>query len=600
MNSQPEQINNRIQALRDAMKRNQIAAYIVSGGDAHLSEYAADRWTGRRYLTGFTGSAGTVVVTHKKAGLWTDSRYFLQGASQLEGTVVELYKEETEGVPTIKEFLSAELAAGETVGWDSACFSVKQSEELSQYLHNFELKTTTVDLLDEIWQDRPEVPKGKLFLHPIEYAGEQTADRIGRIRMAVKKEGADTLLITMLDELCWAFNIRGGDVAFNPVGVGYGYISQERAILFVYPEKVSQELQAQLSGQGVELCNYEEFVSFLTNEPNHGKVLIDKDRTAQLLYHTLKQRGTTEFVFATSPINPMKSVKNSAEVAGVKRAMVRDGVALTRFFIWLEQALQSGEEVTEYSAGRKLTEFRAKQPLYVGDSFDTICGYKGNGAIVHYRAPEEGSNKLEPHGILLLDSGGQYLDGTTDITRTFALGDVTDRQRTDYTLVLKGHISLALALFPQGTRGNQLDILARKALWDRGLSYGHGTGHGVGVFLNVHEGPQNFRTDNNPSPMLLGTITSNEPGLYRTGEYGIRIENLVLTVEKMQTEFGTFYGFETLTRCYLDNTLVDTSLLSSQEIEWYNQYQEEVYKALAPELSEEERTWLANKTQPLA
>ena len=599
MNANPNTINQRVEQMRQAMQRHGINAFIVPGSDAHLGEYTPERWTGRRYMSGFTGSAGTVVITAHKAGLWTDSRYFLQGARQLEGTVVALFKDGEPETPSITRFLIDELPAGSVVAWDSACYSVREAEELTEQLANFGIQTAAADLLNEIWTNRPDVPANPFFEHPLEYAGEATDERIARIRQEISRHGAKAIVLTMLDELCWAFNIRSCDVAFNPVGVGYGFIGEHEAVLFTLPEKVPAPLRASLEAKGISVRAYEEFIPYLAQAAATGvKVFVDKGRTSQLAFETLRDGGAA-FVWGTSPVTLMKSVKNSAEIAGIKRAMVRDGVALTRFFIWLKDALARKEKISEYDAGIRLTAFRAQQEKYVSDSFDTICGYKGNGAIVHYRAEKETANLLEPEGILLLDSGAQYLDGTTDITRTFALGNTTEQQRRDYTLVLKGHIALARARFPQGTRGNQLDILARKPLWDLGLSYGHGTGHGVGVFMNVHEGPQNFRTDNNPSEMLLHTFTSDEPGLYRTGEYGIRIENLILTVEKEKTEFGTFYGFETLTLCCLDNRLVVPDMLTKEETEWYNAYQETVYQTLKDALSPEEAAWLREETKPL-
>lgn len=595
----PTMIKERIERMRQVMKAQNVQAYIIPGGDAHLGEYVPERWTGRRYMSGFTGSAGTVVITADKAGLWTDSRYFLQGAEQIQGSGLELYKEEIPGFPTIEEFFVQELKKGERVAIDPQCYSWAAAQELEGYLHNFEIELVYSDLLDLVWTDRPQVPRNPFFEHPEKFAGEKTSLRLERIRKAIAAKGANATLITMLDELCWAFNIRGNDVDFNPVGVGFGYIGSDKAILFAYAEKVPEPLKKTLQQEGIEVQDYETYPEFLrTLGREERKIFVDRKRTSMLAYLCLSGQKAS-FVFGDSVITHMKSIKNEAEIAGVKRSMIRDGVALTRFFMWLEKALNSNEQVTEYSAGEKLTQFRAQQESYVCDSFDTICGYKGNGAIVHYRAQEDTANALEPRGILLVDSGAQYLDGTTDITRTIALGQVTDQQKQDYTLVLKGHIDLATAQFPQGTRGNQLDILARKALWDRGLHYGHGTGHGVGVFMNVHEGPQNFRMDNNPTPMSLHTFTSNEPGLYRAGMYGIRIENLVLTVEKSQTEFASFYGFETLTMCYLDNNLVDKKLLTLQEIEWYNNYQRQVYETLSPALNNEERAWLYNKTAPL-
>lgn len=590
-------INQRIEDLRQAMKSHHIDAYIIPSGDAHLSEYTPDRWKSRTWISGFTGSAGTAVVTADKAFLWTDSRYYLQAGEELQGSEMILQRSDEPDTPSIEQYLSTTLSSGATVGVDAACYSVAEFAPLRQSLSHHGISLDgQYDLIDLIWSDRPGVPSNPFYIQKVEFAGERTCDRIVRIRQEYRKYGAEAVVINMVDELCWSFNIRGNDVSYNPVGIGFGFIDDEHAYLFALPEKVPADVRQSLEGEGVEIRPYDDFYSFIAALPASLKVFYDSKRTSQRVLELLGQRPV---IAGDSVISHLKSIKNEAEIAGIHRAMHRDGVALTRFFIWLEQALKEGKHVDEYSAGEVLTQFRAKGDLYVSDSFGTICGYKGHGAIVHYSATPESAYTLAPEGMLLLDSGGQYADGTTDITRTIALGEVSEQQKRDYTLVLKGHISIATAQFPKGTRGNQLDILARKALWDCGLSYGHGTGHGVGVFMNVHEGPQNIRTDNNPTPMHLHTFTSNEPGLYRADQYGIRIENLILTVEKEQTEFGTFYGFETMTLCYLDNALVQVDMLTDKERAWYNAYQEHVYQELKPLLTEEEAAWLRHKTQPL-
>ena len=590
-------INQRIDMLRQAMHSHQIDAYIIPSGDAHLSEYTPDRWKSRTWISGFTGSAGTALVTLSRAYLWTDSRYYLQAAKELDGSEMTLQRGDDPDTPTIEQYLSEHLKEGSVVGVDGACYSMAEYAPLSQSLANHGIKLVSqYDLIEEVWSDRPGVPTNTFYLQDVKYSGERTRDRLKRIRNAYQSYGAEAVAITMVDELCWSFNIRGNDVSYNPVGIAFGFIDDEQAYLFSLPEKISPELRQILSLEGIDVRDYETYYNFLHTLPDHLKVMIDPKRTTQRVREEL---GDRPVITGDSVITHLKSIKNDTEIAGIHRAMHRDGVALTRFFIWLENSLRQGDHVDEYSAGEQLQQFRAKQEHYVSDSFGVICGYQGHGAIVHYSATPESAYKLEPRGMLLLDSGGQYIDGTTDITRTIALGAVTDQQKIDYTLVLKGHIAIATARFPKGTRGNQLDILARKALWDRGLSYGHGTGHGVGVFMNVHEGPQNIRTDNNPTPMHLHTFTSNEPGLYRADQYGIRIENLILTVEKEQPEFGTFYGFATMTLCYLDNNLVEKSLLTDKEITWYNDYQELVYRELSPLLTSEESEWLRSKTLPL-
>lgn len=580
------------------MHKEHLNACIVPSSDAHLGEYTPEHWKGRSYLSGFTGSAGTLAVTETASGLWTDSRYFLQGAQQLEGTEIVLQKEGEPGVLSIEAYLAQHLKAGDKIGCDGKCFSQSEIERLTRYFDSFGIELETDhDLLNEhVWPHRPEIPAGEFFLHPEIYSGETTAKRLTRIRQELAKHGANAIVMTMLDELAWAFNIRGKDVECNPVGVGYGFIGEHESVLFALEGKVSPLLDEALGREGVKVKPYDELWHYLAQLGENDRVLVDKGRMSNAVYRAISPAAKR--IEAVSVVTLMKSIKNEAEVKGVKESMLRDGVALTRFFIWLEETLAKGETPSEVAVGEKLTALRAEHEMYVCDSFDTICGYQDHGAIVHYRAAHPTAHNLRNEGVLLIDSGAQYLDGTTDITRTIALGPATpaEQLRTDYTLVLKGHIAIATAQFPIGTRGNQLDILARKALWDRGLHYGHGTGHGVGVFLNVHEGPQNIRMDNNPTPMSLGTLTSNEPGLYRAGEYGIRIENLILTVDKATTPFGQFLGFETLTLCYLDNRLVKKELLTAEELAWYNSYQQQVYTTIAPLLRPEEAAWLKEKT----
>lgn len=593
-------IHQRIEDLREAMKVNNIAAYIIPSSDGHLGEYTPEHWKSRAWISGFTGSAGSVIVTLEKAGLWTDSRYFLQGAQQLEGTPLALYKEGVAGVPSMEEFLAQELPQGAIIGCDGNCFSQAEIERLQNAFSPFGLSiNATQDLMATIWEDRPEIPTNEFFAHPEKYSGEATQLRTQRILTELRKRGANAIVLTTLDELAWAFNIRSCDVECNPVGVGYGFIGEKESVLFTIESKVSSSLREELAQQGVRIANYDEILPYLRALTSDVRIFVDKSRITHRLYLSLPSHCAK--IAGVSIVTLLKSYKNEVELEGERRCMLRDGVALTRLFIWLEDVLAQGSTPDEVEVGEKLTAFRAADPMYVCDSFDTICGYQDHGAIVHYRAEKATAHKIKNEGVLLLDSGGQYLDGTTDITRTVALGTQAPsaQLKHDYTLVLKGHIAIATAQFPEGTRGNQLDILARKALWDEGLSYGHGTGHGVGVFLNVHEGPQNIRMDNNPTPMAVGTFTSNEPGLYRSGQYGIRIENLIVTERRATTEFGDFLGFETITLCYLDNRLVEKSLLTDKEIAWYNNYQQMVYRAISPLLNESEAAWLKEKTQSI-
>ncbi len=593
------EIKNRLQALRKAMQTEGISAYIIPSADAHLSEYAPEHWLGRQWISGFTGSAGTMLVTLDKAFLWTDSRYFLQGAKELEGSTIELMKEGMVGMPSIGEYLKQNLKRGDVIAADGACASFGEALSLKRDFADFGLEyRLDKDLLEEAWTNRPEIPRKELFSQPAEFSGQTTADRLAIIRGELKKKGANATLITMLCELAWTFNIRGYDVAFNPVGVGFGYVSETEAVLFTFEEKVPQELREELKANGVRVVDYFTITDFISKLSQDVRLWLDPNRTTYRLYNAVPKH--CQVLQGVSVITMLKAVKTERELEGVRTTMVRDGVTLTRFWKWLEEYLAEGKTISEYDLGEKLTEFRAKGENYYGDSFDSIVGYQGNGAIVHYRAKEESSATIKQAGSLLLDSGGQYKDGTTDITRTVSLdGKPSAQLKRDYTLVLKGHIAIATAKFIEGTCGVQLDILARKALWEQGLNYGHGTGHGVGYFLNVHEGPQNIRTDLNPTPMKLGMITSNEPGLYRANEYGIRIENLIVTVLKEETEFGRFFGFETVTMCYLDNNMVDKSLLTEAELKWYNDYQEEVYQKVSPFLNEDEKAWLRQKTAKL-
>ncbi|MCE5227841.1 MAG: aminopeptidase P family protein [Porphyromonadaceae bacterium] len=591
-------IQQRISALREAMKHYNMGAYIIPSSDPHLSEYPADCWKSRQWISGFTGSAGTVVVTANKAGLWTDSRYFLQAARELEGSGIELYKMGLPETPGLPAFLLRNLQEHDTVGLDGQTYSVADAEELNRVLKNKKITMdVSRDLIQEIWKDRPSIPGGMLFELPVEYSGKATHDKIEAINTKLHEAGADGLVLCALDEIAWTFNIRGNDVEYNPVVVSYAFISEEETVLFILPGKITPEIVKNLRAEGVVLADYSKITSYLAKLKENTRLFIDPKKTNFALYNALPfSCGVIE---GTSPVAMLKSIKNEKEIEGFSNAMVRDGVALTRFYIWLEKSMAAGKTLTELSISEKLAEFRSKQSHYVSESFGTIAGYKDHGAIVHYEATPESNATLAPEGLLLIDSGAQYFDGTTDITRTIALGEPTEAMMKDFTRVLKGHISLAKCKFPQGTRGSQLDILARKALWDNGINYMHGTGHGIGHFLNVHEGPQSIRMEENPVALQPGMVISNEPGVYRTDEYGIRIENLILVREDSETEFGKFYGFETLTLCPIDRKLIITSQLSAREHAWLDKYHQMVYEKLSPFLTEEEKDWLKNKTAEL-
>ncbi len=582
----------RLNALRNEMKQAGITAFIIPGTDPHQSEYYASHWASRTWITGFDGSAGTAVVTAEQAGFWTASRYFLQAAQQLEGSGFDLFTEGIPGTPSIEQWLLDTLPQGATIAIDGTLFSTAQARALKQQFEQRGFRFVThFTPFDSIWTDRPLIPQNHLFIHEVEYSGESATDKIARTLQQVHQADADGLLLTALDEIAWLFNIRGTDVACNPVVICYAYIDDNRRILFVDSNKINETALQYLQQNSIESLPYQQVFDFVASLPATLRVFVDTKKTN----YTLLNRLSATAVEGQSPIILLKSIKNEVQLAGVRRAMIRDGVALVRFFRWLDENIDCGN-VTEISAAQKLYEFRAQQELFVGDSFGTIAGFNAHGAIVHYSATLESDATLAREGFLLLDSGGQYLDGTTDITRTVSLGILTPRQKRDFTLVLKGHIALATCHFPQGTRGAQLDVLARHFLWDNHLTYLHGTGHGVGHFLNVHEGPQNIRLEENPTPLMPGMITSNEPGLYRTGEYGIRSENLVLTVPDCENEFGAFYRFETLSLYPFDTEAIDISIMSTNEIEWLNNYHEMVYDRLCPYLTEEEQHWLRRKT----
>lgn len=588
-------INKRLAALREFMGEKGLHAFIIPSTDSHLSEYPASHWASREWISGFTGSAGTVVVTREKAGLWTDSRYFLQGAKELEGADIELFKEGLPSTPSIEEWLTSELGKGEYVGIDGTVYAAKEAMNLTHKLNMKGLHLISdYDPFSKIWNDRPEIPTNTIFVLPEKYAGEAAHKKIARICDAVEKNGAESLLVASLDTIAWIFNIRGNDVKCNPVAVSYAYISKEETVLFINPKKLTSEISDYLKAEGVTIAEYDKVFDYVSKLKT--PVCLDANKVTFKLYNTIPDG--CRIIDMPSPADLMKSIKNDTEVQGIRNAMERDGVALVRFFMWLEKAVPGGN-VTEIMIPEKLVEYRSQQKNFVGESFDTISGYGPNGAIVHYHVSNESSLPVKPEGLLLVDSGAQYFDGTTDITRTLAVGPLTDQMKKDYTMVLKGHINLATAIYPQGTRGSQLDILARKALWDEGLNYLHGTGHGIGHFLNVHEGPQNIRMNENPTTLQPGMVTSNEPGLYRAGQYGIRIENLIRTKHEMTTEFGDFYSFETLTLCPIDTTPIVKEMLTEKEIIWLNEYHKFVYDRLSPLLTEDEKQWLKEKTHEI-
>lgn len=590
-------IIDRIRRLRKEISDKGIDAYIVPSSDPHMSEYVAAHWEGRKWLSGFTGSAGTLVITQDSCGLWTDGRYYVQAEKQLEGTGIRLFKFGMEGVKSFTEWIADTLGQGECVGMDGKLFSVSQVRNMEKI---FSKKGILInkehDLLMGIWKDRPAIPRETVFVHDMVYAGRTAAQKIEDVREMMAQKGANYHLISSLDDIAWLYNIRGGDVAYNPVAISYALISEEKAWLFINEDKVSVPVREHLSDNGVEIEDYERIESYLSRLGRGDTILLDPQRVNSWLYDSIGREARIEEDTAITTI--LKAVKNQVEIENLKKAHIKDGVAMVKFLCWLDNNL-SKEEITEITVADKLEEFRSQQENYMGLSFPTIAGYGDHGAIVHYQADEESAYTLKPHGLLLIDSGCQYLEGTTDITRTIALGPTTPQQRSDYTLTLKGNIKLSRTRFLKGATGTNLDILARLYLWEHGIDYKHGTGHGVGYFLNVHEGPQSISPRISTVKLEEGMLVSNEPGVYREGSHGIRIENLLLVAGDIETEFGEFLRFEPVTLCPIDLAAVEPDLLDEEEKKWLNQYHERVYNTLGPLLDEKERLWLKDKTRAI-
>ena len=585
-----------LEALREAMQQSRVSAIIIPGTDAHQSEYVSDHWKMRDWVTGFTGSNGTAVVTLNDAGLWTDSRYFLQAEQQLADSGVSLHKEDIPGEPTITEWLAEQMDENDILGIDGTLFSLVKANELENFCGNHGFRIAPdFKPFDKIWANRPPRPQNPLFIHEEEFAGESVSSKIERTLGEVDRLGADSLFIAALDEIAWLFNIRSSDVAFTPVAISFAFISEDKKVLFVDDVKVSKEVKKYLKENGIEIQPYESVEVFLEKLPKLNCVLIDPNMVSD----TLARAIICDKLYTKSPIGGLKAIKNEVQIAGTHAAMERDGAALVKLFKWIEETVPSGT-VTERGVWEKGKEFRGEHPYYRGDSFGMICGYKEHGAIVHYSATEESDVTLKPEGLLLVDSGAQYIDGTTDITRTITLGNPTSDEIHDFTLVLKGHIAIATQIFPVGTRGSQLDALARQFMWKERKSYLHGTGHGVGHFLSVHEGPQNIRLNENPATMQVGMITSDEPGIYRAGKYGIRTEILTLVVpDTISEEFGEFLKFEPLTLYPYDKKLIDVSMLTDEELNWINEYHKKVEEHLSAHLDDAHKAWLKEKTSPI-
>lgn len=592
------EIELRLARLRELMKREHLSAFIFPSTDAHQSEYVADHWRGREWISGFNGSAGTAVVTMKSAALWTDSRYFLAAEEQLEDTEYQLMRLKMEGTPTIAEWLGKELQDVQSpeVGLDGMVNSYNYVKDLSYSLRKLGGITlrTNLDPLEQIWENRPSLPANPVEIQPLEYAGETLASKVVRIRKSLRELHADGMLVSALDDIAWTLNLRGTDVHCNPVFVSYLLIESDKVSLFVDDNKLSPEVKLYLQDNQVSLYNYNKVEKCLESYSEYN-ILLDGDETSYYLWKTVKCQ---EIVAAASPIPAMKAVKNEAEIEGYRSAMLKDGVAMVKFLKWLKPAVEAGGQ-TEISIDEKLTSLRAEQKLFRDISFDTIAGYAQHGAIVHYEATPETDVVLKPEGLILIDSGAQYQDGTTDITRTIALGPVSEEMKHIYTLVLKAHIQLELVKFPDGASGTQLDAVGRECMWREGYNFLHGTGHGVGSYLCVHEGPHQIRMEWMPTPLRAGMTLTDEPGLYLAGKFGVRIENTVLISDYMSTEFGKFLQIEPLTLCPIDTTPIDVDKLLPEEIDWLNAYHHSVYEKLSPFLDEEEKIWLENATKPI-
>ena len=588
------EISERIARLREELRREHLSAFIFPTSDPHNSEYTAEHWKGREWISGFNGSAGTAVVTLDNAALWTDSRYFIAAEEQLQGTEFQLMKLKVEGTPSIAEWLGRELkdAADKAVGIDGMVNSTNSIKELISDLRTQGGITlrTNFDPLERIWQDRPAIPENPVVIHPLEYAGEPIREKLARIRKALREKHADGMLMAALDDIAWTLNLRGSDVHCSPVFVSYLLISTTEVTLYINKVKLTPEVMSYLQAEGVGVKPYNQVKQGLKDYFEYN-ILLDGNEVNYTLYKTVER----EIVDVSSPVPLMKAVKNEREIAGFRSAMLKDGIAMVKFLKWLKPAVEAGGQ-TEMSVERKLTALKAEQPLFRGLSFDTIVGYEEHGAIAHYEAIPETDTTLHPKGLLLIDSGTQYQDGTTDVTRTIALGPLTEEQKRVYTLVLKGHIDLQLLHFPDGASGTQLDAIARRPLWQAGMNFLHGTGHGVGCYLNCHEGPHQIRMEWIPARLQAGMTVTDEPGVYLGGRFGVRIENTLLVVPAEETECGRFLGFETLTLCPIETSPIIKELMTPEEIQWLNDYHTMVYERLSPYLNEDEKAWLRKAT----
>ncbi|MFL0245720.1 aminopeptidase P family protein [Candidatus Clostridium stratigraminis] len=590
-------INERTQKLRQLMKENNMDAYIVPSFDAHLSEYVSDHFKCREWISGFTGSAGTVVITLEDAGLWTDGRYYIQAEKQLEGSDIKLFRMSDPGVPSYTEWLKEVLKEGSTVGFDGSVFSV---DMVSIMENEFKAKKislkTDLDLIDELWKNRPEIPKGPIFIHEAKYAGKSRVEKLKVVRNEMKNAGANYYLLTSLDDIAWLLNIRGNDVPNNPVIIANVIVGESKCYLFVDALKVPSDVKLELENDDVEIKDYNEIQQFLQGLTDKDAIIFDANKTNSSLFNSINSNASKNAY--SNVTTKLKGIKNETEIENIKRCEIKDGISLVKFIKWLKESVGK-EEITEFTAGEKLEDFRGQQELFIGPSFDTIAGYKDHAAMMHYKAAKETAYTLKKEGLFLVDSGGQYLDGTTDTTRTIALGKLTEEEKRDFTLVLKGFIALSKAKFLYGATGSSLDILARQPIWEIGLDYKCGTGHGVGFLLNVHEGPQAIRKEVNNIKLEKGMILTNEPGIYKEGIHGVRTENMMLVSYDEETEYGQFMRFEAVTYCPIDLAGINKEMLAENEIKWLNDYHKNVFEKLSPHLNEEEKAWLKEETREI-
>jgi len=588
-------IKSRIEGLRSLMKERSIDAFIIPSSDNHGSEYVSDYFRVRQWISGFTGSAGTVVITEKEAHLWVDGRYFLQGEQQIQGTEYILERMGEPGVKTYTQWICDNVKTGGTVSFNGKVFTVSQLHDLEESFKEKGIKTKPEeDIFDIIWKDRPTMPNKKIFVHEDSYAGKTVEEKLTLVKEEMKNINVNNLLLASLDDIAWLLNLRGGDVECNPVFLSYFLISDDKYILYVDKEKLNEKIINLLSSKSISIKDYNDIVSDL--KLIKGNITFDPSKTNVWLKESINKEVNT--IEKRNITTDLKARKNSVELKNIENAHIKDGVAMVKFIKWVKENVNN-EEITEISAAEKLKELRAEGEDFIDISFDTIAGYGPHGAIIHYKASEESSLKLQPKGLFLVDSGAQYLDGTTDITRTIALGELTEEEKEDYTLVLKGHLNLSTAIFLEGTPGCSLDVLARRALWSKGLDFKHGTGHGVGYLLNVHEGPQGIRRELNPIALEEGMIVSNEPGVYKADKHGVRIENLIAVQEKEKNDFGKFMCFKDLTLCPYELDAINISLLNEDEKSWLNDYHKKVLEKLSPYLLEDEVLWLKNATKEI-